>query len=75
MPTARFPRYGKIFRESSTLWNTFFHSMEKRSIRLRPHDPLLLFMIAKPRARFYEEKRAEQSGAGYDAQGAPSPDP
>ena len=49
--------------------------MEKRSIRPRPHDPLFLFMIAKPRARFYEEKRAEQAGAGYVAQGAPSPDP
>ena len=49
--------------------------MEIRSIRPRPHDPLFLFMIAKPRARFYEEKRAEQAGAGYVAQGAPSPDP
>ena len=49
--------------------------MEKRSFRLRPHDPLFLFMIAKLRARFYEEKRAEQAGAGYPPQSVGSPDP
>ena len=52
----------------------FLPQYGKRSIRLRPHDPLFLFIIAKPRARHYELK-AEQSVAGYPPQGVGSPEP
>ena len=30
-PNAGFPRYGKLFRESSTLWKIFFHTVENPS--------------------------------------------